>query len=200
MLHLEGVILDEAPALLHVVAHEHLEDLVGGHVVTGLHLQHFEHWLLRWLYVLGGLLGCACIATGFIFFVEKRRQQHARAGSQGSRIVDAFAVATVTGMVIAALAMLAVNRLLPADMTGKGDVEKWVFWGSWLLTFVHAAVRSAPVARALHNPAWREQSFVIALLAVLLIVLCRLIAVVLMSLPLGISVLLAPGFVAPGSL
>ena len=138
--------------------------------LTGLHLQHFEHWLLRWLYVLGGLLGCACIATGFIFFVEKRRQQHARAGSQGSRIVDAFAVATVTGMVIAALAMLAVNRLLPADMTGKGDVEKWVFWGSWLLTFVHAAVRSAPVARALHNPAWREQSFVIALLAVLAVV------------------------------
>lgn len=135
--------------------------------LTGLHLQHFEHWLLRWLYVLGGLLGCACIATGFIFFVEKRRQQHARARSQGSRIVDAFAVATVTGMVIAALAMLAANRLLPADMTGKGDIEKWVFWGSWLLTFAHAAVRSAPVARARHNPAWREQSFVIAVLALL---------------------------------
>ncbi len=32
--------------------------------LTGLHLQHFRHWLLRWLYVLGGLLGCVCIATG----------------------------------------------------------------------------------------------------------------------------------------
>jgi uncharacterized iron-regulated membrane protein len=48
--------------------------------LTGLHLQHFEHWLLRWLYVLGGLLGCVCIATGFVFFVEKRKQQHAKAG------------------------------------------------------------------------------------------------------------------------
>lgn len=34
--------------------------------LTGLHLQHFKHWLLRWLYVFGGLLGCVCIATGFM--------------------------------------------------------------------------------------------------------------------------------------
>ena len=37
--------------------------------LTGLHLQHFEHWALRWLYVAGGLLGCVCIASGFVFFV-----------------------------------------------------------------------------------------------------------------------------------
>ena len=54
--------------------------------LTGLHLQHFRHWPLRWLYVVGGLLGSACIATGFVFFVEKRRQQHARSGSQGARV------------------------------------------------------------------------------------------------------------------
>src|SRR5690606_17743504 len=29
--------------------------------LTGLHLQHFRHWLLRWMYVLGGLMGCVCI-------------------------------------------------------------------------------------------------------------------------------------------
>src|SRR5690606_27533460 len=46
--------------------------------LTGLHLQHFRHWLLRWLYVLGGLAGAVCIATGFVFFVEKRKRQHAR--------------------------------------------------------------------------------------------------------------------------
>ncbi|KAF1071311.1 MAG: hypothetical protein GAK39_01370 [Variovorax sp.] len=57
--------------------------------LTGLHLQHFRHWLLRWLYVLGGLAGCACIATGFIFFVEKRKRQHAKQGLQGARWVDA---------------------------------------------------------------------------------------------------------------
>jgi PepSY-associated TM region len=134
--------------------------------LTGLHLQHFEHWFLRWLYVLGGLLGCVCIATGFVFFVEKRKQQHAKAGGQGSRVVDALAVTTVTGMVIATLGMLVTNRLLPVDLAGKGDWEKTAFFGLWALAMAHAFARSAPVAQARLNPAWREQCWAIAALAV----------------------------------
>lgn len=139
--------------------------------LTGLHLQHFEHWLLRWLYVLGGLLGAACIATGFVFFIEKRKRQHARGGSQMSRVVDALAVATVTGMVVAALAMLVANRLLPADLAGKGLWEQGVFWSAWALALLHAAALSAPVAQARVNPAWRQQCWLIALLAVAAVVL-----------------------------
>ena len=139
--------------------------------LTGLHLQHFEHWLLRWLYVLGGLMGCVCIASGFVFFVEKRKKQHARAGSAGSRVVDALAVTTVTGMLIATLSMLVANRLLPADLAGKGDWEQLAFWGSWLLAMAHAFVRSAPVAQARLNPAWREQCWAIAALAVAAVLL-----------------------------
>lgn len=139
--------------------------------LTGLHLQHFEHWFLRWLYVLGGLLGCVCIATGFVFFVEKRKHQHAKAGGQGSRVVDALAVTTVTGMVIAAIGMLVANRLLPPDLAGKGDWEKTAFFGLWALALAHALVRSAPVARARMNPAWREQCWAIAALAVAAVVL-----------------------------
>ncbi len=133
--------------------------------LTGLHLQHFEHWLLRWLYVFGGLLGAICIATGFVLFVEKRKGKHAKTGSQGCRIVDAMAVTTVTGMVIAAVSMLVANRILPAELTGKGQWEQTVFWWAWGLAFLHAAWRSSPVAKARHNPAWREQSMVIALLS-----------------------------------
>ena len=139
--------------------------------LTGLHLQHFEHWLLRWLYVIGGLLGCICIATGFVFFVEKRKQQHAKNNSQGSRIVDAFAVTTVTGMLIATFAILVANRLLPADLVGKGDWEKNAFWFAWLLALLHAVWRSAPVARAAFNPAWREQCWAVAVLAVAAVML-----------------------------
>ncbi|HEY1394589.1 PepSY-associated TM helix domain-containing protein [Roseateles sp.] len=130
--------------------------------LTGLHLQHFRHWLLRWLYVLGGLLGCVCIATGFLFFVEKRKQQHAKAGGQGSRVVDALAVTTVTGMLVATMAMLIANRLLPESLADKGEWERNVFWGTWALTMVHAFVRGGAVARAKMNPAWREQCWVIA--------------------------------------
>lgn len=139
--------------------------------LTGLHLQHFEHWLLRWLYVLGGLLGCVCIATGFIFYVEKRKRKHAESSSQGSRIVDALAVTTVTGMVIATVGMLVVNRVLPTNLVGKGDWEKLAFWGIWVLAMLHAFVRSAPVAQGQMNPAWREQCWGIAVLALAAVVL-----------------------------
>ncbi len=143
--------------------------------LTGLHLQHFRHWMLRWLYVLGGLLGCVCIATGFVFFVEKRKKQHARQASQGARVVDAMAVTTVTGMLLAALAILIANRLLPDVMpggwSGKGDVEKAIFWAAWALALVHAFWRSAPVAAGRDNPAWREQCWLIAALAPLAVLL-----------------------------
>ena len=139
--------------------------------LTGLHLQHFRHWLLRWLYVFGGLAGAVCIATGFIFFVEKRKRQHARQGSQGARVVDALAVASVTGMVLAALGILVANRLLPEDMAGRGDWQRYAFWGTWVLALLHAAWRSAPVAQGRSNPAWGEQTVAIAMLAVAAVLL-----------------------------
>ncbi len=143
--------------------------------LTGLHLQHFRHWLLRWLYVLGGLMGCVCIATGFLFFVEKRKKQHARAGSQGARVVDALAVTTVTGMLIAALGILIANRLLPealpAGWPPRGDLEQYAFWGAWVLAMAHAFWRSAPVAQGRMAPAWREQCWAIAAMAVAAVLL-----------------------------
>ncbi|MDO9002940.1 MAG: PepSY-associated TM helix domain-containing protein [Aquabacterium sp.] len=133
--------------------------------LTGLHLQHFRHWLLRWLYVLGGLAGCVCIATGFIFFVEKRKKQHAKAGGQASRVVDALAVTAVTGMVIATVVILVANRLLPTDLADKGGWERNAFWGAWVLAMAHAFWRGAPVAQARVNPAWREQCMALTGLA-----------------------------------
>ncbi|OAK61875.1 peptidase [Variovorax paradoxus] len=139
--------------------------------LTGLHLQHFRHWLLRWLYVLGGLSGCACIATGFVFFVEKRKRQHAKQERGGARWVDAFAVTTVTGMLVATLAMLIGNRLLPDDLPARGDWEKYIFCGAWLLAFAHAIWRTAPVAEARMAPAWAEQCWAVAAMAVAAVLL-----------------------------
>lgn len=134
--------------------------------ITGLHLQHFRHWPLRVLYFLGGLAGCACIATGFIFFVEKRKRQHAKQGRGGSRWVDALAVTTVTGMLCATVAMLVANRLLPVDLPARGDWEERLFWSAWLLALGHALWRTTPVLSARIAPAWREQCWALALLCV----------------------------------
>ena len=133
--------------------------------LTGLHLQHFKHWLLRWFYVLGGLLGCVCIATGFLFFVEKRKHAHARAGISGARWVDALAMTAVTGMLLATLSILVVNRLLPPEMAGRADWEKAAFWSAWAAALLHALWRSAAVQRALIAPAWREQCWAVVVLA-----------------------------------
>lgn len=139
--------------------------------LTGLHLQHFEHWLLRWFYVLGGLCGCVCIATGFLFFVEKRKKQHAKAGVTGSRWVDALAVTTVTGMLVATLAMLVVNRVLPPDLAQRGRWEETAFWVAWLIAMAHALWRTAPVLQARIAPAWREQCWAVAALSMAAVLL-----------------------------
>ena len=134
--------------------------------LTGLHLQHFRHWLLRWFYVLGGLAGCVCIATGFVFFVEKRKREHAKRGSNGVRIVEAMAVTMVTGMLIATATVLVANRLLPENLAGRGDWEEYSFWAAWALSFVHAWWRTVSVREGRIAPAWREQARVFAGLAV----------------------------------
>lgn len=139
--------------------------------VTGLHLQHFRHWLLRWLYFIGGLSGCVCIATGFIFFVEKRKRQHVKDGVGGARWVDALAVATVTGTLIATLTLLVVNRLLPTDLSQRATWEEASFWTAWVVALAHAVWRSAPVRQARLAPAWAEQSWAVAALAVAAVLL-----------------------------
>jgi hypothetical protein len=58
------------------------------------------------------------------------------------------------------------NRLLPADFAAKGVWEQNIFWSLWGLALLHAFWRSSPVAKARRNPAWREQSLLIAILAV----------------------------------
>lgn len=165
-IHFEGttgrVLHEEPPATVVAGVNDFL---------TGLHLQRFDHWLLRWLYVAGGLAGCACIVTGFLFFVEKRKRQHARAGVGGARWADAMAVATVTGMIVATLAMLVANRLLPESLGERNAWQQRVFWGAWLLAFGHAAWRGAPVRLGQPSPAWREQCVAVAALACAAVVL-----------------------------
>ncbi len=156
------VILEEPPPTTLAAINQFL---------TGLHLQHFRHWLLRWLYVLGGLLGCVCIATGFVFFVEKRKQNCVKNGSSSARVVDTLAITTVSGMLVATAAILVANRILPAEMSGKADWEKYSFWGMWLVTFIHAGLRSRAVMRGRISPAWREQCWVFCGLAICAVLL-----------------------------
>ena len=135
--------------------------------ISGLHFIQFEHWPLRWLYFLAGLSGCVLIATGFLFWLESRRARHAKRGLAGVRIVEGLAVGSITGIMIATLAMFAANRLLPPNANVGGEdrasLEMWVFFLTWLAGFVHAWSR--------RRAAWREQAWAISVFAVACVVL-----------------------------
>jgi uncharacterized iron-regulated membrane protein len=135
--------------------------------LTGLHLQHFRHWPLRWLYFMGGLAGCACIATGFVFFARKRRTQHVASGRKGAVWVDALSVAAVTGMLVATGVLLVTNRVLPETLAARAFWEESCFWYAWVAALLHAAwrARGADAWRA-----WPEQCWAVAALAVLAVI------------------------------
>ena len=121
--------------------------------ISGIHFVQFENWTLRWLYFLAGLAGCVMIATGFLYWLETRRDRHARQGLPGLRVVEALTVGSVTGIIAATFVFFVSNRLLPHETSIGGlsreRLEMCVFYLAWLTTFVHAA--------CLPRLAWRQQ-------------------------------------------
>ena len=124
--------------------------------ISGIHFIQFEHWTLRWLYFMAGLAGCVLIATGFLFWLEARRARHTARGLAGVRVVEGLTIGSVTGIVIATLAFLAANRLLP-DGQARAALEVWTFYLTWLASFVHAWWRG--------KAAWSEQAWTVCVLA-----------------------------------
>lgn len=131
--------------------------------ISGLHFIQFNHWALRWLYFVAGLSGCVMIATGFLFWLETRRKRHAKTGAQCVRIVESLTIGSVTGIIISTFAFFVSNRVLPLNIEFAGQdratLEMWIFYLTWVLTFVHAALRA--------RRAWGEQCVAIAALALL---------------------------------
>jgi uncharacterized iron-regulated membrane protein len=138
--------------------------------LSGVHFIQFDHGPLRWLYFLLGLSGCVMIATGMVFWLASRsvdrqttsvaRLHPVRQQPIGPRVAQATSIAGVTGILLATLAYLAANRILPAESSALGatraELEVWVFFIAWILTLAHA-LRG--------GRAWAEQAWGIAALA-----------------------------------
>jgi len=168
-MHLDRVIFD-GPTGAVLQRFEGAPVMTAQRFIAGMHVIQFEHWPLRWLYFFAGLSGCLLIATGFIFWLESRRASHMKKGLVGVRVVEAMAIGSVTGIIIATLAFFVVNRLLPTGVSVAGQdraaLEVWAFYLVWLGTFVHAALRPAHPATQPARRAWREQCSAIVLLSV----------------------------------
>ncbi|HZW12587.1 MAG TPA: PepSY-associated TM helix domain-containing protein [Noviherbaspirillum sp.] len=144
--------------------------------LSGLHMIPFDHWGLRWMYFLMGLVSCVMIATGLLLWVEKRRARQIKDGRSSYRVVNAIAVASTTGVLVSTLAMLVANKLLPATLPNRASAEQYVFFLAWAACLVH------PLLHAFHvrhrdgatidlRTAWREQAWLSAVLALLAVVL-----------------------------
>ena len=137
--------------------------------IAGTHYLQFSHWLLRWLYFLGGLGGCVMIATGLFFWTQARRRQQQRHGHIGVTVLDVASLAGVCGIMAATFAFLLANQWLPRqDSLGGIDRERWevgVFHATWITSVLHGLLRVAADRHAGHLRAWQEQCAAIAVLA-----------------------------------
>lgn len=132
--------------------------------LAGLHVAHFQQPWLRLLYFLGGLSGCVMLASGLLYWLEKRRLQQAQ-GQWGSVTLTLLSCALITGMPLATLAMLVANQCLPDDLSERARREVQVFYGAWLLATLHALWA---VCRSRHARApWATHCLMICALALM---------------------------------
>lgn len=129
--------------------------------IAGLHFIQFDHWLLRGLYFAMGAAGCAMLLTGTLVWCEKRRERHAKQGLAGASLVEAINVAGTVGLMVATLAMLCANRLLPGGLDDPLGAEMRVFFGTWAAALLHALA----LRRTTSRRHWRQQAAAVALLA-----------------------------------
>lgn len=121
-------------------------------VLLGLHLGWFADTGLRWIYFLLGASGAAMVGTGLVLWSKKRVQAHSGAWEQ--RLVERLNVAVIACLPAGMAAYLLANRLIPAELPGRAELEMSAMFYTWFGLALLACLR--PIRRA-----WRE-TFAIA--------------------------------------
>lgn len=154
-----GVPLDSTPATASVPRQAFA-------VLEGMHIGVFALPFERWLLFLSGVVGAMMIATGLSMWLVARQRDRLSEGYRhaGHRVVEVLNVAAMGGVLLAVCAYFWANRLLPAGLEDRQLWEVRAFFGMWLLSLLHAALRA-------HKVAWVEQLIAMGVLATLLPVL-----------------------------
>lgn len=103
-------------------------------VLYGLHMGRFGPGFTRWLYFLCGLALCATIATGLVLWSRSREKGR----SAGHWLVARVTPGTVGGVPLAIACFFLANRLLPAGLAGRADLEVRAFFLAWLAATIAA--------------------------------------------------------------
>ncbi|MBZ2162200.1 PepSY-associated TM helix domain-containing protein [Alteromonas stellipolaris] len=130
-------------------------------IMYGLHQANFATIGLRWLLFVLGALGSALIATGLIIWVNQRKTAHLNANSHqlglplSLHIMEKGNIAAIMGIAVATSVFLLANKLLPADMANRANMEVNAFFIIWLCSAGHAIIRPS-------KNAWYEQTCIAA--------------------------------------
>jgi uncharacterized iron-regulated membrane protein len=105
-------------------------------VMYGLHVGRFADPLLRALFFLSGLAGCAMVATGLLMWAVKERPKHLKARRDGKvgfgvRLVDGLNLGGIAGLLLAMPVLFWANRLLPSGGAGRAELEIACFFTAW---------------------------------------------------------------------
>lgn len=132
--------------------------------MLGLHEGLFAGPFLRWLYFIAGVFGCVMMATGAIYWVQKRQQRIKKAGypNVGLTLVTNLNIGTITGLLSAVGAYFWANRLLPLGLDDRANWEVHVMFLTWAVCLIH------PFVRRHKRQAWIEQCGGVALVYLLL--------------------------------
>jgi uncharacterized iron-regulated membrane protein len=135
-------------------------------VMVGLHIGRFASPLLRGLFFLSGLAGCAMVATGVLLWAVKERPKHLKASANGRigfglRLVDGLNLGGIAGLLIAMSVFFWANRFVPVGLQGRPDLEIQCFFTAWGIAAVLALAFPA-------RWMWRIQLAVAGLLFALL--------------------------------
>lgn len=115
--------------------------------IYGLHLAHFADPLLRALFFICGLAGCAMVATGALLWGVKERQKYAKIVAQGGkvgfgvRLVDALNIGAIAGLPVAFAVYFWSNRLLPLGLAERTNAEANCFFAAWAACAILAQIR-----------------------------------------------------------
>jgi uncharacterized iron-regulated membrane protein len=126
-------------------------------VMTGLHEGHFAGPLLRLLFFLCGLMGCAMVATGVVLWSLARLPKAGERPFLGLRLVQALNVGSIAGLPAAVAVYFLANRLLPLDLAGREQWEIRAFFGAWIVAAL------VPLARP-QRRAWCEELAAVSVL------------------------------------
>jgi len=121
-------------------------------VFVALHEGRFAGPVMRWLLFIGGVLGTFMAASGMVLWVVKRLPQRRKQGKTpfSHRLVEILNVGSIAGLSVAMATLFWMNRLLPADLAGRGDWEIRGFFIAWALCAVYPLLVS-------HRNAWLHQ-------------------------------------------